>query len=270
MMLPFVSLSSWALVELLARWSQSSVRLGGFDKEEHRLAAQYLLGALFKMVGGDDAEFRIDIEIVVDWEVVWPRPLAGEATAPLIVRKGQVDLAEFMKDAIVSGGRRNGWWNGKEIKLLAQCGSMNLREAYCKVASHKKLKPMHLQLLWHIGLKLQTLVRAAADGSSAGDFRVSKVGIDALMSEPQKMDKHLLSYIQCSRAAAKKQLCFSVATDKSAVAGLGGGVQTTVFVLPQTNEAIFAPPQALGRGGQAWRWGASEPAAATGAGHSGC
>lgn len=53
-----------------------------------------------------------------------------------------------------------------------------------------------------------------------------------------------MAYMHCSRELCKGLGYLTLATDTASVCGLGSGVQSTLFVLPATNHAIVAAPQA--------------------------
>lgn len=61
------------------------------------------------------------------------------------------------------------------------------------------------------------------------------------------MDRKLVEYVEASRSFSRqvRSRTYAVATDKASVGGLGSGLQTTVFVVGQTNTAILGIPQAL-------------------------
>lgn len=241
--LPFVSFSSWVFLEMLARWSKAGPRLGGFDKDLHKRSARLLLEALFKLLllllsCGD---LNITVELVEGWVVRWPRPPHEQQPVILYVTSTGVDLKGFRQQVAQAAPLRRGWWRTADFHALCKDDKVTPADFWAQVVLSSKLKTLHAQLLWHLGWALQKVVRGSF--SKGGPVEVTKTDIADIIGDQHKMDTHLLSYLQCSKASAKRHLYFTAATDKSAVAGLGGGVQSTIFVLPATNLAILAPPQ---------------------------
>lgn len=247
LMLPFVSMSSWALLAMLGRWCSMCPRLGGFDKEAHRTSAGYLFSALVAAAAASKSGGTVfDIVLQDDWQVKCPRPHVDEPSVKLCVcpTTGMVDTAKFMAEVALCGGGRRGWWRSKELTAL--CASMEhmpMASMLTKAGGCKRLQCFYLQLLWQVGARVQKLVLDGLASSKGSPWSVKKVAMADLMDEPNRMERRLVSYVLNGRLASSQHQCFSCCTDKSSVNGLGSGVQSTIFVLPNSNEAIFAPPQ---------------------------
>jgi hypothetical protein len=129
----------------------------------------------------------------------------------------------------------------REIKgmLNGQTQLLSVFKATCTRSTHNFFK----QLLWSCGLHLQKQVKLLLKGQVKLPLMSAKaLDMSDMLACPNKLDRHLVRYVDVSQALMQGQLSISCATDKSSVCGLGAGLQNTVFVLPN-NMAVFSPPQ---------------------------
>lgn len=243
-MLPYSSMSAWALLFLLARWSFSTSRFGGMSEQKHRAACEELIGGLLLAVAAGNSNFRLDFDLDQNWAIVWPRAPAPRSLCRLTVSPdGTVDMKDFFATVCNKIEGRKGWWSSREFMLL--CESMGsqgtLLELFRNVSTQKKLKPMFMQLLWYLGDGLQRVLLGHTDDCDSG-IKVRKQEMGDCLQDSGTMERQLVGYLIACREFSRPGRAFSCTTDKSSVAGLGGGVQATVFALGNT--AMLAAPQA--------------------------
>jgi hypothetical protein len=247
-MLPYASCSTWALIALLGRWGFGSSRHGGLSNDKHRRACQEFLHKLIAIATLDGSkELVIPIEVEDVWEIRWPRPQGcGVVVALVVSRDGTVDFRDFMMRLCAAvGGLGRGWWTSKELQRLLEQSSRSgdFQSLLVNSATTKALVPFHLQLLWHCGLRVQEVILDAWASQANGLITVRETSMEECMESANIMDRRLVAYQECCRAAARNHSCFTCCTDKSSVCGLGSGLQTTIFVIGDTNLALFAAPQ---------------------------
>ena len=74
-MLPYVSVISWALCHIILMWVGRSPRCGGLMGNVHKCGSRDALGALLSILCvGHPASTQFELDIVDHWEVSWPRP----------------------------------------------------------------------------------------------------------------------------------------------------------------------------------------------------
>lgn len=243
-MLPTASMSVWALLEMLSRWGFNIPRLGGMGKDKHKFATQDFLKA---MVGlATTAETSIRIELTDTWTVAWPRPqTSSSADVVLQVHAGGGLDFEKLAAQLASASRQKGWWATRDMgEVLRDLqASPTVLGLFVALTGRKKLQCFRFQLLWQLGLLLQKALRDAAMGK-ASPAEVTEVTMGDCLLDADTLDYKLVGYIQVCRHESRGGKNFTLCTDKSSVAGLGSGLQNTVIVVPGTNTAFLAPPQA--------------------------
>lgn len=245
-MLGFVSFSSWALLALLARWCARNMRQGGLKDLSARESSRHLLAALLSMVSGQGAELDLTIDLDLDWAIQWPRPMEPKLPARLMVDAfGKVSLGDWLRSFCDDPAVCPGHWrfSADFVQMSVNLGGEpSLMELFLACGVHAGADMLYRQLLWHIGRALEKTVHLALK-SKANHIVVRVPGMEgALQASASSCDVELLRYIRSARQAAKDELYFSLCTDKSAVAGLGGGVQNVIFGL-RPNVAIVGVPQ---------------------------
>jgi hypothetical protein len=65
-MLPYISLSSWAMLSLLARWSSMTEKCGGMRGQRDRKACEEMLTALLAAVARTPGGLKIKIDMTED------------------------------------------------------------------------------------------------------------------------------------------------------------------------------------------------------------
>lgn len=248
-MLPFTSVSPWALIELLCLWRTRKPRLGGFVQDTHRASALDTLSALLAVVGGAGDASEVEMSMELAWAIPWPRPGVPVQPRSLCIAVGGIVAlgAFFRATRAVRSPDGKGWWLSKAFQQLCmELGDKpTLRELLLASCEAPILRPFYLQVLWWVGGKVQQAIVDTLEGRKKGDAlqAKSKSMADCLDNQPE-MDRRLAVYVRCGREAAAAHRNVSLATDKAAVCGLGSGVQGSIFVLGRTNKAILGVPQA--------------------------
>ena len=110
--------------------------------------------------------------------------------------------------------------------------------------SHDALRPVYKQLLWQVGQRIQAnMFQLAKSGVVHSGITVAHCSISDVLDIPAHLDRRLSCYVSSGVSAALGHLNFTCCSDKAAVGGLGAGVQSTMFVLPLTDQAILGIPQ---------------------------
>eukprot|EP00969_Alexandrium_andersonii_P263841 11661561-Alexandrium_andersonii.AAC.1 len=115
-MLPFASISPWALLELVSRWAFRIGRQGGMSEAHHQARCKALYNGLMSAIApSSDAAWSIPIVLVLGWEIVWPRPAQEEKAVSLQVMadgsvKWEAFVAQCNAHSLLLG---KGWWRTK-------------------------------------------------------------------------------------------------------------------------------------------------------------
>lgn len=243
-MLPFVGISAWAILQLLARWAWREPRGGGMKDADHKRACEELLMSLLRLV----ARFRNGAPICIDldpqWEIRWPRPVEAAIAVDLPLNvAGQVNFAAFLEKFMGSGGR-SPWAFGADFRSM--CAGMgatvSLIDLFKASFRLKNGNAFWKQLLWQLGASLQGAIGAAMREAVPG-LQVKVFDMADALYEPSALDLELVRYTMKTRSVSEPHHCFSACTDKSAVGGLGSGLQNFVFGV-EGNVAFYGPPQA--------------------------
>lgn len=247
-MLPYPSGSSWAIVALLLRWAVVSPRQGGLVNPRHKQSAEDMLCELLRIVyPTPGSSVSIQLELVSEWVPTWPRPVHKGRYLPLeLTSSGEVVVDVFLQRLWAEAATLpKGCWRGPHLEKLgrrlgARASLLSLM-TFCSLED--KLHPLFSQLLWYVGSSLQDeLLRASRGCSSRVVVAMSKASDE--LGANTTMDRSLVAYMHCGRELCRDLEYLTLATDKASVCGLGSGVQSTIFVLPTSNHAIVAAPQA--------------------------
>lgn len=253
-MLPFVGISLHALLALLVRWCGAIPRNGGFSKAQHKTACDELLQALVTGVSGGGQGFSLPIDLEAQWNIPWPRPAAHGKTVLLEVDgSGNVKLREWLAQVFDQHpASQHMWWSRPKLSKFAdRLDSCDLATLLKVAFADKAMLGFFKQLVWLLGQRLQDLALQSLDGQTTS-LQVAYDKFEAALDCPIVMDRKLVEYVEASKAFCKqvRSRTYSVATDKASVGGLGSGLQTTVFVVGQTNTAILGIPQVV----LCWPW----------------
>lgn len=245
-LLPFVGLSTWALLSLLATWCSALPRMGGMQKLAHRQAARECLSALLCMVLEAVGGLAIPIDLQETWDIVWPRPSPHWKCELLSVgADGTVNFLDWvdrLKQRHPASPRQ--WWHEKHLRTLSgDSPSLTLLDLFVGVCSGKRFLPFFKQVLWALGQALQAEILKGARGQ--GEFEVELETFANVLQDGPALDRKLVSYVLAGQEMARQLnlRSFSCATDKASVGGLGAGVQGSLFVLGSSNICVVAPPQ---------------------------
>ena len=244
-MLPVVTFSTWAVLEMLARWSSCHARHGGFKDSGHRQGAGDLLVGFLSNVCEQHNGLAVPIDLDTSWAVLWPRPQVPKLLCVLQVdSKGVVLLAPFLLEVRSQNCPEGHWSKSSDFqRVCTELGSCPfVADLFQAVASVQKLSLLRLQLLWQLGARLQETISTCLT-KPQGVLKVKVVSMEDSMDSAPVMDFKLVRYVASTRAVSAGQKNFSLATDKASVCGLGAGVQNLIFGLP-SNIAFVGVPQA--------------------------
>lgn len=137
------------------------------------------------------------------------------------------------------------WLRSLQLSLGAHPSFVDM---FAATMGSKKLGPLHAQLLWHSGWRLQVLVQSSLQGSQALGVDCTPWKMLDLLEQPYQLDKYLASYVYAAQRRWTGRLHYSLCTDKASVGGLS--LQNTMVCTPD-GVALMAPPQVvlLGVGG---------------------
>lgn len=231
---PFCCLSPVAFVEMLTKWGGDIPRQMGMSNERHRRASkdkvQGLLQGLCETFGG----LEVPIELEREWQVTWPRPPTPWKVETLrIDSAGLCDIESWIGFASSRHTSKRGDWRQEDrlIRLAGSLKSVAVWDFFEFVCFSKGFKTLHKQLLWTLGMRLQSALCLVAEGKREGKgIGMKEVKFSQIMEQPHVMDRKLLEYITAAELYAKGLVskCISLATDKASVCGLGVGLQSTM------------------------------------------
>lgn len=248
-MLPYPSTSAWVLIFLLIRWATCKPRKGGMSNDRHKAACLEFLAVIWKVIKSASAPqpVKLMVELSPGWCIPWPRPRCCQHRVILAIdQDGHVDMKSFIADLCskvhAAGLRKGPWWSSADLRKMAeQPDNPSWIELLERTSSISALHPLHCQILWMLGSIFQQGMMHASEKTAETTMScTSTSGMDS----SNAMDYQLVNYEGCCREAAAGCYSFSMATDKAAVGGLGSGVQSSVIVKGNTNQAIFPCPQA--------------------------
>lgn len=245
-----MSLSTSALLELLAKWSGDLPRCLGMVHKQHREAAFDLLKALLLCLCKDMGGLKVPIDIDASWKVIWPRPLGHWKMEVLVVGvDGMVDLASWVKAVTERHPTsRMTWWHTSALsQLLAETDSLFLWDIFRATCVKKRFRGLHEQLVWRLGQLMESLFsELASEKRKKQSVSFAHDSFADIFEQAHTMDRKLAEYVLAGRCIAQNLSlrAFSVATDKASVGGLGAGLQNSIFTLGASGIAVLAVPQA--------------------------
>lgn len=247
--LPFLGLSSHALLALLTRWSVATPRRGGLNDPKHRMASAELLLSLLDAARGSSAGASVLwVSLVGNWSIAWPRPDFGEHEVSLVWNAdGMLDMQGWVAQVKASHPcAKKCWWHAQQLETwIASLPSFTIYDVLTQSSVTKGLGVLHTQLTWQVGQMLETLAGQVTKGNRRSVMVVRDMSFEDAFDSAAKLDLKLVRYVESGvrRAAANNIRSISLCTDKASVGGLGGGVQSTVFVLGESNIGIVGVPQ---------------------------
>lgn len=170
-MLPYPSMSGWALIYLLTKWGFCKPRQGGMANPRHQTACQDLLEVIWEMIcaSTDQPALNLVIELINQWSIPWPRPRCCAHRINLSIGKdGRVDMHSFLLDLNRKvqnvGMQQVGWWSASSLKDLLDLGpDPSWLLVLARTSSNKRLHPLHCQVLWMLGLLFQQVMLDVID-----------------------------------------------------------------------------------------------------------
>lgn len=247
LMLPFPSVTTWALIELSLLWGARTRRHGGFAGHDHRASSSDLTGALLAAACMKAGNGTINIALVGEFTIKWPRPSScGPSLGLSVSGSGRVALQQFFIEAQHLQGHRQAWWLSSALSQL--CDGLgeapSLQSLMAATSAIDSLRPFHLQLLWWCGSQLQQLLLSSSRGQHvAGGPKLKIKCMADCLGDKTEMDRWLALYVRNGKRLASSATNVSLCTDKAAVCGLGSGLQSSIFVLGGSNQAIMGIPQ---------------------------
>jgi hypothetical protein len=243
-MLPYVSFSCWAVMELLSRWAVKKPRAGGFKETDNRASALDLLRAIIIAICENCGGFNMHIALAETWHVTWPRPSPDLPGIKLSVdSRGDVNWRAFADAYFEAAYPWCTWARSREFNAFV-CGfrgTVSLLDLFNESQNLKLSGAFHDQLLWDVGLRFQAMLKGGLK-KTLNNVTFKRLTVADALDDYDAMNLQLVRYVMTTRNLAAGQIFFSLATDKSAVGGLGSGVQNMVFGL-RPNLAIVGIPQ---------------------------
>ena len=242
--LPNSSVSTVAMLLLLARWAHSDKNSHGLDLPENRKAADALLTSFIQKTTGGRA-FKIRVEDDANWRCMWPRPQTtspgGEAVFLQVDLGGNVNLEPLtcLEDKLFSSwcdviGSHVGVDQVAIARLCYACASQSLTfpllaQIVCAVA-----KEAELSLMLLAGSKAKVKPNITT-------FRIRQF-VEKL-TQGNDLPNKLARYVLGSVAESRHHRVFSMGVDKAAPCK--GSLSNAAIVYPN-NICAIAPPQVYG------------------------
>lgn len=246
------SVSSMGLLLQLLRWHTLPASSGGLQERLARDAASVLFGSLMDFVCEFFAgEWRITIEVTMQWRCRWPRPQLeadGATVMDLQVVDSRVSVAHLVAFLQHSSDSkvRNNWLARLRTLNFSPADACPLVDLVRGCAPHACLSPLLAQLLWAIALRLERAfgqqVQAKAKKLSHG--LALRWTDDSSALSGSKLDHRLAKYVHGCREASRGALMFGLSTDKAIVHALP--LQVTIISFA-SNLAMLACPQVVCR-----------------------
>ena len=243
--LPSTSVSTLAVLELMARWSVCAPKNGGFREQLHKDAAQVVLDAL-TMQGLSNRTFFLHIRFDHAAGVVWPCDIQVGSQLALKVTDGTINLQPWL--ALVS--------NPFSCDPVALQWLQELRfadgQAVCTVPSILKRAMvsckglLFVQIVWQVARTVEGAIYYAlhgADDQNMPDLQVNFAGIFDAIQNDGLLGTWLLRHVMTGTTQAPTHCSYSLVSDKSNVCGLS--LDAGVFTFPN-NVATICVPQAIG------------------------
>lgn len=254
--LPHCSVSCWALLVLLSRWSHAGKRHGGFEDPRHRQSCKELLDCFLELVLKDSGGLTVHICVVGEWHVTWPRPENIEIPTVQLAFAcdGFVNVGSFMADLLRFPSGRSDWWHHTKTQGCWGAGvdRTPLGGFLGSLAGSVPMLPLLRQVVWHLGFALQSVLSRA---TMPNEKRVSGAEITQhdfveALGNAALLDRMLVQYTESAKKKALElhTTSFSVSTDKASVGGLGGGLMASVIGLGHSGYAVLGVPQATPKG----------------------
>lgn len=225
-----------------------SQRFGGAGST-HRIASAELLLSLLDAARGSSAGASVlRVSLVENWSIAWPRPDIGEHEVSLVWNAdGMLDMQGWVAQVKASHPcAKKCWWHAQRLETwIASLPSFTIYDVLTQSSVTKGLGVLHKQLNWQVGQMLETLAGQVTKGNRRFVMVVRDMSFEDAFDSAAKLDLKLVRYVESGVrcAAANNIRSISLCTDKASVGGLGGGVQSAIFVLGESNIGIVGVPQ---------------------------
>ena len=243
--LPSTSVSTLAVLEMMARWSVMAPKNGGFREQLHKDAAQVVLEAL-TMQGLSNRTFVLHIRFDHGAGVVWPCDIQVGSQLVLKVTDGNISLEPWL--ALVSNPFccdpvALQWFQELRFadgQVLCTVHSM-LKRTMVSCKGH-----LFVQIVWQAARTIEAALYYAlhgADDQKMPDLQVNFAGIFDAIQNDGLLGTWLLRHVMTGITQAPTHCSYSLVSDKSNVCGLS--LDAGVFTFPN-NVATICVPQAIG------------------------
>lgn len=244
--LPTTSMSSVALLTLLARWAFADAHSGGLRDTRGRLAACDLLTAFARQACGRAKQAAFIVVLTDEWECRWPRPavILGDAIMEWkFVSDGFVHMGDFMQRAVVAGAI--GRWRTKLVQLGVETNQteISILDLFRMLPAHPCLQSLFHQVVWAVSKQLEGSLGDQSKGEQdAGEteFRYEEAAIKVGAKD---MEERLVQYVAETQREVAKHSIISIATDKASPAGQS--LSSSLIVLGDNKCAMCCPIVAL-------------------------
>lgn len=167
-MLPHTSLSAWGANIILLCWAYKTSRGGGMAKAEHQKASGEVLAAIVNDGLKSSGDTKLPIEIASVWEAVYPRPQVYRRSVDVKVSAdGLVNMGCLLEDLrAASVGMPKGWWSHTILAAMASDlgHTPSLIALLDATSTYPRLRVLHVQLVWQLGLLVQAAWLASLNG----------------------------------------------------------------------------------------------------------
>lgn len=246
--LPFLGITTFALLFLLLRWAFSSTRQGGLRETPARERAMALVTSLIEAIAIESWTFDVDFDR--QWRIAWPRPqLECARKFTLHVSEGgYADVpawaAEYNQEIERGGdiaGVKFGWFKAFKDSVTDD-GRISLADMVkaAGVATRKEHDGLFLQLLWHTCLRIEAIVNRTADQ----DLPQAKIFMEKApmeeLCQPREVDRTCAKHREASKIACHGMQSIGIAVDKVNARSID--LQNSFCVLPN-NIAFELVPQ---------------------------
>eukprot|EP00971_Amphidinium_carterae_P081199 1606148-Amphidinium_carterae.1 len=221
--LPWNGISCTGLFFILGRWSSTEQRNGGFAHPSDRQTSNQLLRHLLANMweAGKATEFQITL--VHQWQCQWPKQYMGGRVVTISAdQQGRLDFTPLQNVAREAGSKSlaQNW-----LHSLAQHVGVDwtLERVLIQGSSTKVLQPLHAQLCFQLGQRLQdilTKMLKGKEGKVLPGFVAERISMDHVIDESHHLGYQLMRYVDAAKDLVERSQCLGVATDKSMVHGV--------------------------------------------------
>ena len=248
--LPWIGVSSVALVALLVRMCHPVTQKGGLVSEVARKLCESQLEGLLKGLAPSSGEqpWRIPVRWLYTWTSKWPRPEAHDVDVHLEVSlDGQVDFEPWIalaQQCSAKNNRPRARWL-RDLEFLGQrCSLVRLLLVCGHADNSARMSPLYAQLLRAVASRLEAVLQERVREKPSSTPRLLQAFFhnpeDGLQT-PRDVDVLILRHVGASKQTLERRhLHMTLASDASSVKGLK--LTNTALALP-SNVACCCPPQ---------------------------